>query len=356
MEELDIIEIDEKPKRPKKRLKKTVITFIVLDVLAVVGLFLTYGPIGYFRNLLVTTAMSTMTHHYLARIFYNDEMIQQVLANNYVQSVEENTNTDDITFDNGEKTTYESVYEEQILKRDPNHPDYKMIDIEGTGYKGFLVAIYDPSKVKLAMTEYLGNTGELLRDIARKHEAQVAINASGFQDFNEVGNGGQPTGVVIKDGKIIWGDDVAGGIGGYGGGIAGFNKDHVLVLTRDKPSVAIANGMMDAVQFGPFLIVNGKSSIVKGNGGWGIGPRTVLAQRKDGIVLFLIIDGRQPGYSIGADMGEIIKILKRYKAHNAVNMDGGASTTLVVNNELYNRPCAYGETGERWLPNGWILK
>ena len=35
--------------------------------------------------------------------------------------------------------------------------------------------------------------------------------------------------------------------------------------------------------------------ITHGDGGWGVGPRTAIGQRKDGTVLFLVIDGRQPG-------------------------------------------------------------
>ncbi len=44
-------------------------------------------------------------------------------------------------------------------------------------------------------------------------------------------------------------------------------------------------GIRDAIEFGPFLIVNGKSSFVKGNGGWGIALELPLV-RSDGIVLF----------------------------------------------------------------------
>ena len=40
--------------------------------------------------------------------------------------------------------------------------------------------------------------------------------------------------------------------------------------------------------------------ITNGDGGWGVGPRTAIGQRKDGTVLLLVIDGRQPGYSVGA--------------------------------------------------------
>ena len=156
------------------------------------------------------------------------------------------------------------------------------------------------------------------------------------------------------NGKVV----TTGSSSGYGGGLSGFNKDHVLVLTRDDPATAIKNGMVDAVEFGPFLIVNGKASDIKGDGGWGLASRTVLAQRKDGIVLFLVIDGRQVGHSIGIDMGGLIKILQRYNAHNAVNLDGGGSTTLVVEGKLTNRPCCSVDptSKQRYVPNAWIVK
>ena len=337
----------------KRKYKKTTITLIVCDIIIILCFFFAYGPITYFRDLLVTTAMTTMEHKYLARTIYTESMINDVLSKNYVQEGKEDTNTTDIVIGSAtEQDHYDSIYEEQILKRDSNNPDYKVIELSGSTYKGYLVAMYDPSRVTLGISPDLGTMGSFLRNIVKDNGAKVGINASGFVDINEAGNGGEPTGTVIKDGKIIW----RGGSTGYGGGLAGFNKDHVLVLTRDTPEQAIANGMKDAVEFGPFLMVNGEAAIVKGNGGWGLAPRTVLAQRKDGVVLFIIIDGRRPGYSIGISMPELLTILKRYKAHNAVNLDGGASSSLVINGETVSRPCGYSASGERRIPNGWIFK
>ena len=57
-------------------------------------------------------------------------------------------------------------------------------------------------------------------------------------------------------------------------------------MSKEK---ALAMGYRDAIEFGPYLIVNGKRSFIKGNGGWGIAPRSAIGQRKDGIVLFLVI-------------------------------------------------------------------
>jgi exopolysaccharide biosynthesis protein len=335
-------------------MKKAIITLIVLDFLALVGFFITYGPWSYFRDLLVTTAMNTMTHTYLARIFYTDEMIKEIMSKNYIIEIDEETNTNEIEVGNiSEEGNYASIYEKQILERDKDDL-YKVIEFKYNGYDVFLTAIYDPSRVELASTRYLGVVGENVTDIAKYNNAKVAINAGGFQDGGGNGDGGTPTGVVIEDGRIVWN-------GSYiSGNIVGFNNDNILVLSKGSFQDALNAGIRDAMQFGPFLIVNGKPSQVGGNGGGGKNPRTAIAQRKDGIVLFLVVDGN--GEKInwdlrgGASFGDLITILQRYGAYNAANMDGGASTVLAIEGKLRNKPCGYGGDGQRRLPNAWIVK
>ena len=336
-----------------RKKKKTAIFLIIIDVCMIICFFLAYGPFSYLRELYITTAMTTMSHKYLARTIYTEDMINDVLDGNYVKETGESTNTNDIVIgdidDSGE---YDSIYDEQILTRDPAHPEYKLIPLKGSGYQGYMVAIYDPSRVELVMTNKLGRVGQFLRELVVDNQAILGMNASGFVDQNEMGNGGEPTGIVIQDGKVIWDATKTG----YSGGIAGFTKDNKLVLTKGTAEEAIKAGIEDAVEFGPFLIVNGKPAEIKGNGGWGVAPRTVLAQRKDGIVLFVVIDGRQPGYSLGISMNELTKLLQRYKAHNAVNLDGGASSSIAIGNETITKPCGYSATGERRIPNAWVLK
>ncbi len=336
-----------------KKKKKTAIFLLIIDVCMIICFFLAYGPFSYLRELYITTAMTTMSHKYLARTIYTEDIINDVLDGNYVKETGESTNTNDIVIgdidDSGE---YDSIYDEQILTRDPAHPEYKLIPLKGNGYQGYMVAIYDPSRVELVMTNKLGRVGQFLRELVVDNQAILGMNASGFVDQNEMGNGGEPTGIVIQDGKVIWDATKTG----YSGGIAGFTKDNKLVLTKGTAEEAIKAGVEDAVEFGPFLIVNGKAAEIKGNGGWGVAPRTVLAQRKDGIVLFVVIDGRQPGYSLGISMNELTKLLQRYKAHNAVNLDGGASSSIAIGNETITKPCGYSATGERRIPNAWVLK
>ena len=122
-----------------------------------------------------------------------------------------------------------------------------------------------------------------------------------------------------------------------------------------KTRQARKSGIRDAVDFGPFLIVNGKPSFVKGNGGWGDAPRTAIGQREDGIVLLLVIDGRQTG-SIGADMVDLTQVMLDYGAINAANMDGGTSTAMELNGSIISNPRNGAFAAKtRPVPNAWIV-
>lgn len=332
-------------------MKKITKLLIFLDMLAIICLFFMYGPISYFKDIFITTAMTTMSHQYLAKVFYSDKMIEEVLEKNKVIDSGRSSDTSHIVFSDNNDKIYTSIYEKEILEREKDDK-YKIIKLSGNGYQGYLVAIYDPKNIELALPSTYGYRGETLDVISRNNNAIVGINAGGFMDESGEGNGGQVSGILIKDSKII------NNVYSYGTGIIGFNENGVLMLSHKSAEEAIKDGMVDGIQFGPFLIVDGVSSFISGNGGMGIHPRTAIAQRKDGIVLFLVIDGRQPGYSIGASISEVTKILLRYGAYNAANLDGGASTTLTINGEIYNRPCGIlnGNFYQRAIPNAWILK
>ena len=228
---------------------------------------------------------------------------------------------------------------------------YKVIDIEGKGYNGFLVAIYDPSRISIATSKYLGKRGEDILTVAKDNSAVIAMNAGGFYDPDWNSNGALPHGTVIKNGKIV-SDYVDANMGG---GFIGFTNENKLVLGKFSKEEAIKKGIRDAVEFGPFLIINGKSAFVKGNGGWGIAPRTAIGQRQDGIVLFLVINGRL-ATSIGADMSDLTEIMENYGAVNAANLDGGSSTELVIDNKIINTPVAGGKNGLRDMSTFWIVK
>ncbi len=344
----------------KKDRNKIVIFLWIVVFIAIIGsstvLFLLYGPYKNFRNWLITSAMETMSHQYLATIFYSDEWINLSLEENKLIEPEQDTNSllvERVSYDYT-NIVYKDKYEKDLLTKDNDNDLYKLIPIRENKLRGYLVAIYDPSKVKLATAKHMGAYGQMLTDISKDNKALVAINASGFYDPNGKGCGGRPRGIVIKNGKLISNSKRSSK---WGGGVIGFTNDDVLVLSRMSAKEAISAGIRDAVEFGPFLIVNGKASTIKNSTGGGTAPRTSIAQRKDGIVLFLCMDGRDYLAGVpGATMSDVIKILQRYGAYNASNLDGGTSTGLVINNEFANKPMnASSVNVSRLIPNAWIL-
>ncbi len=315
-------------------------------------LFVFYGPWTGFRNFWITSAMTTMNHQYLATWFYSDEVIYEVLANNTVEEVEETSNPDDVQLKKyTAKTIYKNEYDKEVLTKDPDNDLYKVIEIKGSTYQGYLVVLYDPSKISIATTNYLGVRGEDILTVSKRENAIIAMNAGGFYDPDWNSNGALPHGTVISNGKIVSDYEDAR----MGGGFICFTNENKLVLGKMTKEEALNIGCRDAVEFGPFLIVNGKSSFISGNGGWGIAPRTAIGQRKDGIVLMLVINGRITS-SIGASMVDLTEIMENYGAYNAANLDGGSSTELVINNEIINTPVAGGRYGLRDMSTFWVVK
>lgn len=332
----------------KFRIAKFTIFALFIDVCVIAALIVINN--AEFKTFWIPTAMTTMSHKYLAYTFYDEDTVHKVMSENYIEQNTEQVNLDDIVIgDTSEKKHYSSKYEKDLFTRMEGNDVYKIIRIEEQKYKGYLTAIYDPADVTLAVSSKLGRAGQSVNQLVKNNGGLVGINGGGFEDLDGWGNGSIPYGAIIKNGQLVWYHS------GGSGGLIGFTKDHKMWLTSDSPDVAIQNGMMEAVEFGPNLIVNGKTAKIHGDGGWGRAPRSVIAQRKDGVVLFLIIEGRLPGYSTGATMNDIIEILLRYKAYNAANLDGGASSTMSVEGKLWNRPSAGAEYGGRTVSNAWIV-
>ena len=223
-------------------------------------------------------------------------------------------------------------YERAVLEKDKNHPEYKLINIEGKGYSGYLAVIYDASKIHTLVSSNLGKTGQYVTTMAENNKAVLAINGGGFEDENHNSAGGVPLGITISKGKILTKSSYSGP-----GGLIGFDEDDKLVLGKVSVAQAQKMNIRDAVTCGPFLIINGQSSEVLGNGGWGTAPRTAIGQRKDGVVLLLVIDGRKVGRA-GAQMNDLIEIMERYGAYNAAALDGGTSSVMIENYKIINDP------------------
>lgn len=322
--------------RYRKKFKKVkMIVFSSLIGLYILGcsafLFILYGPYDNFRTWLITTAMATMNHQYYCKWFYSDDVINDVLNSNYVKESDESSNPNLITFDkNG---NYKNEYEKEILEHDKDDL-YKIIKFKVNGCDAYLAAIYDPSKISVGISKWLGKSGQYIYDMAKEQDAVLAINGGGFFDPNYNSNGANPLGITISSGKII--SDAT--YNSNSGGVIGFDENNKLLLLRNiTANEALDMGIRDAVTMGPFLIVNGKTADIKGNGGWGYAARTAIGQRSDGIVLFLVVDSNE-FRTKGASMKDLAEIMENYGAINAANLDGGTSSAIVENGELLNDP------------------
>ncbi|GKU27340.1 phosphodiester glycosidase family protein [Clostridium folliculivorans] len=336
--------------RKKKRILKVAKHVLVLfSANIVIGLALSiplvyYGPFINIKEFIVTTAMTTLRHQYIATLFLSNEEINKIMDK---QKIEDDVNSDISQI--AVQTIAPPV--DEVNKEKQNNDDpyngIKLIDISNDRYKGYVLIIDDPKRITVASSTKLGSSGMKLDEIMKEEKALVGINAGGFEDENGKGNGGKPLGVVVHEGKVVYGKE------GVEYSVIGFNNDGVLVLGRYTLNQIRQNNIKEAVSFSPFLIVNGEPTIKSGNGGWGIAPRTAIGQRKDGSVVMLVIDGRQVS-SVGATLRDVQDILLQYDVYNAANLDGGASTTMYYKDKIINKPSSLA--GPRTLPTAFIVK
>lgn len=375
--------------------------YITIPICAVIVLVLTYlflifsniPFIAYWRTIYIETAMTTADHQWLATAFIPKSVIDDVMSKKTDTSdviggsehltettepsettgpLDETTapdTTDDAeTTDDSETTAPETDSETAVSDPDDilgqadlkvGDKDYAgytvsvndieqgivISDISGQGYRGKVMLIDDPSRVYLGTTTMKGVEGLRIRAMMEEYSAIAGINASGFADPNDSGTGGDIIGLSYSDGEY-WGEEVS-----YYGSIL-ITEDDKLVVgnVRDWKNYEIRAG----IQFGPVLIADGEAQI-EGSGGYGIQPRTAIGQREDGVIVFLVVDGRNPGWSLGCTMGDLIEILQKYDVVNAACCDGGSSSVLAYNGEVINKNSSLNPDYGRRLPNAFLV-
>lgn len=295
-----------------------------------------YGPYTNIRDMIVTTAMTTMSHQYFATWFLSDEEIEEILKRNRPEEILADQNLDDIEIT---KTTTSDSSDAT--------DGVELVDVSSDTFKGYLLIVDDPSRVKLATAPRLGKVGSTTSQIVEAYDAIGGINAGGFAD-DALGTGGKPSGILIENGELKNSDTNATSYS-----VVGIDADNKMIVSNSMTYSKMKQlNLQSAVSFGPVIIINGQPTIRSGNGGWGIQPRTAIGQRKDGAILMLVIDGRQAD-SLGATLKNVQDIFLQYGAYNAFNLDGGASSTMVFDSKLVNNPSDI--MGERYVPCAFII-
>jgi exopolysaccharide biosynthesis protein len=312
--------------KAKRSTSKLVLLFIIFELIFTVSTgpyMVYYGPFENVKTTVVGAAMTTSTLQWMAKSFLSDEKIQQIIKDQSAETIVQN-NVDDKNFG--------------VKVKNINDNSIERYDIKGRKFKGHILVISDPTRIKVGYSNNLGKEGQLTSEIAKDNNAIAAVNGGGFTDGESgphwSGKGANPIGAIMSNGKIVYSN------------IKSEDKEREVVALTKSGKLLVGNhsikemmrdSVTEAVSFGPALIVNGKKTINNGDGGWGIAPRTSIAQRKDGAIILLVIDGRQIS-SIGATLREVQDILYEYGAYNASNLDGGSSSTLYYNDEIINNP------------------
>ena len=175
--------------------------------------------------------------------------------------------------------------------------------------------------------------------IAEDNGAVFAINGDyyGFRD----------TGIIIRNG-VVYRDT------GARTGLAFYLDGHVEVYDE---TATTAQELLDAdvwntLSFGPAIVADGEpvdgieSVEVDTNFGnhsiQGDQPRTAVGVIDDNHLVFVVVDGRSPGYSQGVTLTGLADIMLGLGATTAYNLDGGGSSTMYFNGSLVNNPLGTG--------------
>ena len=391
----------EEPKK-KNRLKKwgirSLVTLVVLVVLYLTAVYSNISFIAKWRTIYIETAMSTMNHKWLATYFIPKSVIDEVMAKRQKEfdkqanlqsswgTEEEDSETETEEENVAEKEFYEKYWEldtpsirnyfasnaslvangyDSILIEDlegdlglktasddsllvlDTENNLMVIGVAGNQFVGKLAIVKNPEQVELIKASAFGSVGEMVESIGQRTDSLIAINGSAFVDPKGHGSGGTLNGVMLLDGQAY-----GTAKNGYWK-LVGMKNDNRMYISNYYQTNDVSNYKW-GLEFFPALIVDGQN-VVDGTFGMGLQPRTAIGQSRNGDCMMLIIDGRQPGYSVGCTVADCSKILERYGAFQAMNLDGGSSSVMWYRGQLITRSSSVSKRG-RYVPSGLVIR
>ena len=118
--------------------------------------------------------------------------------------------------------------------------------------------------------------------------------------------------------------------------------------------------MQTAIGGGPVLLQPGEINITNEQEMMFVGkaindkhPRTCMGYTNDGYLIIMVIQGRFPGLAEGATLGQEAKLMKDLNCTEALNLDGGGSSCMLINGKETIKPSDKG--GQRPVPAVFII-
>ena len=171
----------------------------------------------------------------------------------------------------------------------------------------------------------------------------AGINADFFNNREPDGDY-RPWGFTVKDGQLISKGSLSNRPKLTEDNIRpffGFTKDGqpIIAMESDYATDEMIATLETAVGGAWILSKDGQTIYNKGQGSvthGGVHPRAVVGYREDGTVIMMVIDGRQPAHSNGASLLQCSMLMQRFGASDAVLLDGGGSSCMVLRDTQYN--------------------
>jgi len=318
--------------------------FMVLLAVAGVVYVILCGPSESAQELLTRSLKETSAVGFIPDLFLPEQRVSEIMAITEITPEMEGTDTSLVTI---AATKKESGGQDGEADGGGEEKEIEFAEITGASYRGIMMLVKDPTRIFVGTPSEFGGKGLTLAEMVEKYDAIGGVNGGGFSDPNGMGNGGIPQGIVITDGRLVWGGK---GTMSY---VIGFDQEGILHVGYMSGQEAMDRNIQWACSYGPALIVNGEpvddSKIIVS----GINPRTAIGQRADGTVLLLVVDGRQIT-SLGASYEDLISIMLEYGAVNAANLDGGSSTQMIYEDETLNINASV--KGTRPLPTTILVR
>lgn len=330
-------------KKKKKSLFSTIIKFVVYQVvfgIIIAPVMLLYGPFENAKSRFVGTAMNSMHYQFLATTFLSQEKIDKILGK---AEIDESAQVQD---DNlvSVPTKNDNTIKCELLENNKN-------------FIGHVLTITDPRRIHIGYTSKLNDAnkvGETTSQIAISNNAIAAINGGAFTDESNsqqwTANGGTPSGVIVRDGKVMYDD-----LNGKKSGMIAMSKGKLIIGKYSLKELQTL-GATEAVSYNTTLLVSkGNMTPMNGDGGAGSSPVTLIGQRKDGSIILVVLDSKIEGSRInGATLKEAQEVMYKLKCVTAGTLDGGKSATMFYKDDVINNPSyAYGE---RSIPTAIIVK
>lgn len=367
---IELTKQEKKKRRHTRILAALLSVFLLLSSLYALFVYSDIGFIKFWRTIWIETAMTTKTHQWLATWFIPQDIIDDVMS----QKADDSNVTGGMSHLGTKDEKYPVNVDERPLNNNKDILGQKGLregdldycgneivinDIEqgilvskiegysaGFTYRGRIMLVDDPSRVYIGMTKYPGEMGMRILEMMDYYGAVAGVNASGFYDPNDNGNGGVVVGMSCSQGQY-WGSYVQ-----YYGSMV-LTTDDKLVVGHLADWKTYGN-IRDGMQFSPVLIADGIKQ-VEGSAGYGMQPRTGVGQREDGVMVFLNIDGRDPSYSMGCTVGDMADILSDYGVVNACACDSGATSVIAYKGEVITQNCSLHPDLGRILPNAFLI-